>query len=340
MPALKRYKFSREIHPDIFRITLPLLAERPGPVHSFLFIGDSTTLLDAGTLLSSRRLKKALAELRLKFADIETILLSHGHPDHYGTAGRIVRASRGKTRVAIHREDLIWIESGFDAPPKTYADFYRLTGIPMPLRIVMQTFDLSYAALVKPLNANLILNDGEMIRLGNYSGKVLSTPGHSKGSICIYLEEEGLLFAGDTVLDHITPNAFVMFEEDRAIPLRRSQQEYYRSLARIEALSPEVTWPAHGRPIHDLKTVLESYRATYIQRQTRILEIVAQKTLTVYEIARRLFPEITGPGKLLVEIYPMISEVYTHLQVLEEEGRVALKTDHQPWRFYAKGPKF
>ncbi len=331
---MRRFKYSKEIHPNIFKITLPLFVEKPGPINSFLFIGDHITLLDVGPAFTARRLKKALWEHKIRFSDVEQIIISHGHPDHYGAAGRIRKKSGGKAKVAIHQEDTVWIATGSDAPAATYAAFYKLAGIPFSLRHIMSLFDKSYEALVRPLQEDLILNDGDEIMLGSYCGKILNTPGHSKGSICIYLEEQNILFPGDTILGHITPNPFVMFEKKIDLPWRLSQKEYYSSLARLEALSPTILYPAHGPSIYDLSALLEGYRKTYAQRQARILALIASQEQTVYQISRRLFPEIKDGVKLLLEIYPMISEVYTHIQVLKEDKKISSKINNRVMTFH------
>ncbi len=320
-------KISREIHPDIYRITLPLFVEKPGPVNIYLFIGDNITLLDVGPSMTIKRLRKGLREHKITFSDIDQIVLTHGHFDHYGAVNKIVDESGGKTRVAIHHEDVVWIEKGFDAPLKIYADFYKLTGIPYFFRQAMHSMDITYRTFVKPLSADLVLNDGDGLTMGNYHGNVVSTPGHSKGSICIHLEEDSILFSGDTVLAHITPNPLAMLEKNSSLPLRSSQSEFYKSLAKLEVLSPSRVYPAHGKPIENLKETLDMYKRNYSKRQELILSIIATKKLTVYQIAKKLFPEI-GILRLPMEIYPMVSEVYTHLQVLQIEDKVTCETEN------------
>ncbi len=319
---MKDYKYSTEIHPNIFKITLPLMGEKPGPVNAFLFIGKHNTLLDVGSGYTFRRLKRALKEQGIAFKDIEQIILTHGHLDHYGAVGKILKHSNGNTTVALHKDDEDWIVTGLDTTLRTYALFYRSTGLPFVLRTGYRAFDQIFNIVVKPVQADSFLEDGESISLGDYHGKIISTPGHSKGSVCIYLEEDRILFAGDTILNHITPNAFVMFDRNSETPVRKSQKEYFHSLSRLETLSPVITWPAHGKSIQNLEEVLQGYQISYEQRQTRILEIIGDKELTIYEISRELFPDIKGAIKLYTEIFFMVSEVYSHLQVLEEDGKV------------------
>jgi DNA-binding PadR family transcriptional regulator len=63
------------------------------------------------------------------------------------------------------------------------------------------------------------------------------------------------------------------------------------------------------------------YRESFAGRQRMILSILGGSAMTPYQIARKLFPALKGRSFIL-DLYLSISEVYTHLQVLEREGRV------------------
>ncbi|HPA73932.1 MAG TPA: MBL fold metallo-hydrolase, partial [Spirochaetota bacterium] len=152
--------------------------------------------------------------------------------------------------------------------------------------------------------------------------EILPTPGHTRGSICLYLEDEGALFSGDHILGHITPNAFVMLDDTPGLPARMSQREYFESLRRIELLGPRVVHPAHGAPVIDLAVTLALYRRQFSARRERILSLIGNGYHTPYSIGRKLFPGIGGV-RLPLELYLAVSEVFTHLQVLESDGRVS-----------------
>lgn len=47
--------------------------------------------------------------------------------------------------------------------------------------------------------AERLIDEGDQLRFGNHQFKVLATPGHTMGSVCLYCEEEKLLFSGDTL---------------------------------------------------------------------------------------------------------------------------------------------
>lgn len=81
-----------------------------------------------------------------------------------------------------------------------------------------------------------LIHDGERIRLGDRSFLVIHAPGHSHDSICLYSEEDGVLFSGDTT-----------------IQLQSSEgtytAEYIALLERLVALNIRSIYSGHDRPI-------------------------------------------------------------------------------------------
>jgi len=81
-----------------------------------------------------------------------------------------------------------------------------------------------------------ILEDGDMIKLGDRGFEVIHTPGHSTDSICLYNRDDGVLFSGDTPLSVRTPDS--TYEPD-----------YIRALERLCRKSIHVIYPGHGAPV-------------------------------------------------------------------------------------------
>lgn len=312
------------IHPGIYRITLPLAGKKPGPVNVYLFKGrDRIALLDTGTDFTWRYLEDCLKKIRLSFRDVDQIVMSHGHVDHYGAAKRVLDGSRGRAGVYAHPADAHAIETGHDVPPMTYRRFLRLTGTPFRYHLgIVPMFFMFRTRMARSCPVHHHLSPGKPLTLGDYTARIIETPGHTRGSVCFYLEKENLLFSGDHVLAHITPNAFPMLEND-GIPLRSSQTEFYESLARIRALPPVTVHPAHGRMIRDFPAIHEVYKTCFAQRQDAILSTIRNHPgKSVYAMAMAHFPEIRQSRRFLLELYLAVSEVFTHIQVLERLGRV------------------
>jgi glyoxylase-like metal-dependent hydrolase (beta-lactamase superfamily II) len=322
------------LHPGITRIRLPLMGKKPGPVNLYLFSGrDNITLVDTGSLMAVRALKKEMARVGLQLADITRIVLTHGHMDHQGGARTIARHSGPRLEICAHRDEIEAIQSGSDAPLAVYYRFLKLTGTPRPVRLAMLLMFLWSRWLTRPCRVTRPLSDGDPIQLGDYEAVVVATPGHTRGSISLFVPEVKALFPGDHILGHITPNALPVLDNNAPLPVRRSQEEYYKSLEIIEKINPAIIYPGHGAEIRSFSKLFAFYRDSFRKRQAKLNDIVTkQPGLNVYEIARRLFPGLKGKSYVL-DLYLAISEAYTHLQMLQARGRIRmdLKKTHPPF---------
>jgi glyoxylase-like metal-dependent hydrolase (beta-lactamase superfamily II) len=326
-----------EIYPRIYRIILPLPGDKPGPVNTYLFTGKTVTMLDTGTLKTVHILEQTLNQIGYTFSDIDQIVLTHGHIDHYGAARKIVEGSQSPVTVVAHEEDQSLIEHGVEVPQEQFVKYYQLMGVPLIFQDSLRLMGRIFSFLAENCQVDRFISDGDKISMGDYEASVIGTPGHTRGSISLYLEKEGLLFPGDHMLGHITPNAFVMLEADSDLPCRMSQIEFYDSLRKIEDIAPRTVYPAHGEPIHDAKGIITMFREQFSLRQNDILSILAGGRYTAYQIGRKLFPDLSDE-RLPLEIFLMVSEVYTHLQVLMKENRARSCMNDQALYFTAGTP--
>ena len=101
------------------------------------------------------------------------ILLTHGHFDHIGAVDDLRAYIKGVQCYAGEKEEEV-LENGS----------YNLSA--------------SWAAALS-IRADRLLRDKETLTLAGFKIKVIETPGHTKGGVCYYLSEEGVLFSGDTL---------------------------------------------------------------------------------------------------------------------------------------------
>jgi endoribonuclease LACTB2 len=160
------------------------------------------------------------------------------------------------------------------------------------------------------------LEDGRVIDIGGVELRVLTTPGHSVDSVSYYLEDEGVLFTGDTLLGSSTTTV-----KDLAL--------YQQSLDRLLALpNLRVICPGHGQLIHDPRQRIESYIEHRNERERQILAVLADGgELTSWDIMLRIYTDIDPRLRRAAD-----GNVRTHLQKLETEGRlrVAAGVPKQP----------
>jgi len=104
---------------------------------------------------------------------VTRIFATHGHIDHV-TAVHAVKAATGAP-FSIHAGDEPWLEA-------------------LPRQAEMFGFEPATAPSV-----DLRHEDGDLVKVGEHEGKVLHTPGHTRGGSCLWFEADGIVFTGDTL---------------------------------------------------------------------------------------------------------------------------------------------
>jgi len=151
------------------------------------------------------------------------------------------------------------------------------------------------------------LEEGDQLDLGaGVRVQVLRTPGHSIDSLCYYLEDEGVLFTGDTLLGSSTTTVW-----DLGL--------YRASLQRLLALpNLKVICPGHGKIVEDPRERLQMYVDHRNMRERQILEVLQEgEALSSWEIMLRLYPEIDTRLRRAAD-----NNVRSHLAQLASEGAV------------------
>jgi glyoxylase-like metal-dependent hydrolase (beta-lactamase superfamily II) len=160
------------------------------------------------------------------------------------------------------------------------------------------------------------LADGEIVECGERKLKVIHLPGHSAGSVGFY-DDEGLLFAGDHLLAEITPNPLLDLSA-RAKNGYKSLKSYLNSLELTKKLNMSLVLPGHGKNIDDPLTLIDRFSMHHANRKKEILSLLSENEKTKWEISCLLFGDLQTR-----EIYLGLSEVEGHLELLEEERKVA-----------------
>lgn len=146
--------------------------------------GNETALIDAGAGGSTAQIMSHLFEESICTKTIKYIFLTHLHADHAGGAAALREMTRAK--VALTREGKRVLERGDEKAIDL--DRARLAGF----------YDRHYR--FKRCKADLLLDDGDVFRVGNLTVRVIVSPGHSRfDTYYLVKSEEGhvSLFSGD-----------------------------------------------------------------------------------------------------------------------------------------------
>ena len=228
--------------PDWF-ITYPLkddvyLIDEPGQVASFLVVGrERAALIDTGLGIGDIR------QVVERMTDREVLVVNtHAHLDHIG-------GNHQFADVAIHEAEAPRLEE--ETPRDFLERFLRESCFMRPFP---HGFDPAGYRII-PSKAGRLLRHGEAIDLGGRVLQVLHTPGHSPGGICLFEEERGILFSGDTIYQG------VLFANIDGADVAA----YSESARFLESLSPGVEriYPSHGQFILSgtiLGEVAEAFR--------------------------------------------------------------------------------
>lgn len=147
-------------------------------------------------------------------------MLTHHHIDHVGLLYNIKKNVDSKIFFSKNETELL--DTMFSYPDiysKNIVEVYVRNGVPDDIAQMIKkinkmsfnsSFSKSYRLLTRP---DIILTDGDKISTENYSFKIILTPGHSPGHICLYETNFKFLIAGDHILPKITPN-IIPYKED------------------------------------------------------------------------------------------------------------------------------
>ena len=177
--------------------------------NAFLLVGKKLCLVDSGLSSNSGFLQASLKQVGFSPEDIELILHTHGHADHF-CADFLFK----KAQVRM---------SEFDA--------FRIS-----VKDSMFSCSESFGETFFP-KINSTFQANELIQNPPFNLQVIATPGHTEGSVCFFEKSNKLLFSGDTLFN----NGVGRFDL-----ISGSRQKLNASLDALARLDFETLLPGHG----------------------------------------------------------------------------------------------
>jgi glyoxylase-like metal-dependent hydrolase (beta-lactamase superfamily II) len=275
-------------------------------------------LVDSGlNMPAAREAWEALFAGALAGKQVTRVICTHFHPDHLGLAGWLTE--RFGVRLWMTRGE--WLFARMltsdvrDAPPPEAAAYQRAAGWSEE-RIAEDAAKGwgRFAAMVTPVPVAYVrMQDGDEIRIGARTWRVVIGSGHSPEHACLVDDAGKLMIAGDQVLPRITSNVSLSLSEPEADPLG----EWLASIARLKQLPDDLlVLPSHGEPFTGLHARLDALAAGHRGRLDALHAHLAEPRRAL-DCFMTLFGRQIDDGSLGLAT----GEAMAHLRHLEVEGR-------------------
>ena len=208
------------------------------------------------------------AILREGAGRIRWILVTHTHEDHSPAATPLARATGAELR-------------GVAAPDDYYQDL-----------------------LFKP---DVRLSDEPLLATPEFRLRAVHTPGHACNHSCLLLEEEGMLFTGD----HIMNGSTVVI-----IPPSGDMKDYLDSLEKLKSLPLRSLAPGHGELMPEPFAVVDGIIRHRLTREAKVARVLAEAGGTLDELVERAYDDVPRA------MFPMAKySLWAHLLKLARDGR-------------------
>jgi glyoxylase-like metal-dependent hydrolase (beta-lactamase superfamily II) len=345
-----------EVAPGVLRMQLPIHMPGLGHVNCYAIVdAKGAAVVDPGLPGPGtwRAIQDRLRQAGLEVRHVHTVIVTHSHPDHFGGAARLAKATGAQ--VVAHRsfsfgppvaarslpevsvEDLAAQrpadapgaseeprpgqparDAGGEAGQRWLGDRTPWGGErPRPPIVTKLKW-----RLLRWLGNSIVpeithpVEHGDVLELAGREWFVVHTPGHTGDHFCLHDPEHGTFLAGDHVLPTITPH--ISGISSSPDPLA----SFFYSLDRVaEIAGVRQVLPAHGHPFSDLRARTEAIKRHHFERLEKVKAISKRLgAATVQAYSHELFnPRSWGS---MAE-----SETFAHLEHLRIGGHAERRVD-------------
>jgi glyoxylase-like metal-dependent hydrolase (beta-lactamase superfamily II) len=198
-------------------------------VKSFLIKGEKNILIDTGYPGDASRILKELSANSVSPHDVNMILITHSHHDHFGSALEL--RERTGAKIAVHRLEVEALGLGMNKDLSPY-------GIKGRFARIFSSEKPKTAGIVPDI---IIEQDMSLEEFG-VKGKVISTPGHTSGSVSVILDN------GEAIVADLMMGQFIIRGAPAYPFYVYDISELRQSIKKVIALRPTKIYVSHGGP--------------------------------------------------------------------------------------------
>ncbi len=295
-----------------------------GRVNAYLIEDSPLTLVDSGpnSAKALDELEQALAARGHAIEDIELLVITHQHMDHFGLASILARRS-GAEVAALEGLAPFLASYGHQTDLEDrFAERLMLRhGIPPEVVTALRAVSAGFRAWGAAVEVTRPLADGGVLELRDRTLRVLHRPGHSPSDTVFVDEARSTMLAADHLIAHISSNPLLArpldADEEYEEPRPQALLTYMDSLQRTRAMDLSLVLPGHGRPITDHAALIDERFRMHDRRAQKMLRLIASEPRTAHEIAQEIWGNVA-----VTQAYLTLSEVLGHVDLLLRDGAV------------------
>jgi glyoxylase-like metal-dependent hydrolase (beta-lactamase superfamily II) len=276
-----------QIGNGLWALALPIPESRMPSSFGYAVIGgDGVHIIDPGwgsdEVLEHWRV--FLAGQGRPLDDIATVLVTHSHPDHLGLAGRLRDATGAQLLMAETESNVLnRVPIGSREGGHRILKELGRWGVPDSQRDVLLG-QLANTLFSTPIEPDRVIADGEELRIGGRTLRVLSTPGHTDGHLCFMDPYAQVVFTGDSVLPQINPGIGL-----GQLPDSDPLGDYLRTLSDLATLDHCEVLPGHEYRFRGLRLRCQQISAHHLRRTAAVQKVLRPiGDASVWEVTQRL----------------------------------------------------
>lgn len=304
---------------NLYRIEVPLPQNPLKALNSYVIKGKERNLvIDTGMNREEcfEALTEGLAELEIDLKHTD-FFITHLHADHLGLVSRVATES---SKIYISRRDAEYFESYRKGKRwEEQREFSIRSGFPEKETLDAITKHPGFRFKATGELSFTYLSERDRLEIADFQFRVIETPGHTPGHLCLYEKERKILISGDHILGRITPNISSWSGDEDPL------SAYLASLDKTAELEVELVLPGHRHIFKDSRQRIQELKEHHVERAKEILQILSKSSSNAYNIAAQMTWDMTYKTW---EEFPTAQkwfatgEAIAHLSYLETNGYV------------------
>ncbi len=219
---------------------------------------NGLVLVDTGMPGSEKRILNAITGLGREPGDVKLILLTHRHLDHIGSAAALKKETSGM--LVSHPFEKPYVAGTLVIiTPRAWSLYGRI--VRRVLAIASSTMKMFRLIKYHPVHVDEAADEESVLEKVGLDGSIVWTPGHTKGSVSLFLNESKVAIIGDLLTSKRGKLVEPMFMENTS--------QTKSSVQRILDLDPVTLCPGHGKPLPASKVMVKERAAQPVKVETK-----------------------------------------------------------------------